>query len=448
MSPTSIPAKAIRARASHRLATAQRGLNVQRFLVGRQFFVVFVVFLAAQLTTYPGLPKDSMPKWLYIAIINTGLPGALVVLAFGQLMPQLIAATHPITMMNLVGSYQVIQLALGFEFIGITHFSWLLASVVKRCSGLDDDAAGSRVVDGSSEHHHGGSSSSSSSGSGSGSGSAGNGGSSVMTGNPNDSDLQHQSTFTNPSWLASTEIRSSESPLKPLLDSWSNIRSRMDLDVGTLDASQLYEGAERGLEPSTTSDIRSREMMAWLQTQSMSGSRNLASLYESRTAETKTANSKVNSTTSSLESDDFPSPADITRFLIQSSRPVPRYLLPPHHEKHIPPHIVAFDLVRRHDVVTERLFEYQSNHAKVARSMRVLEKIYQDLPAGTFPELDALMQDRAEAGELVSDLSQETSVEKEETNSTEEKTTKISADAADSADTPAISDAPLTTAAQ
>ena len=80
--------------------------------------------------------------------------------------------------------------------------------------------------------------------------------------------------------------------------------------------------------------------------------------------------------------------------------------------------------------------------------MRVLEKIYQDLPAGTFPELDALMQDRAEAGELVSDLSQETSVEKEETNSTEEKTTKISADAADSADTPAISDAPLTTAAQ
>ena len=29
----------------HRLSTARAGLNVQRFLVGRQFFVVFVVFL-------------------------------------------------------------------------------------------------------------------------------------------------------------------------------------------------------------------------------------------------------------------------------------------------------------------------------------------------------------------------------------------------------------------
>jgi len=41
----------------------------------------------------------------------------------------------------------------------------------------------------------------------------------------------------------------------------------MDLDVGTLDTSQLYEGAERGMEASSLSDIRSREMVAWLQTQ-------------------------------------------------------------------------------------------------------------------------------------------------------------------------------------
>jgi hypothetical protein len=173
----------------------------------------------------------------------------------------------------------------------------------------------------------------------------------------------------------------------------------MDLDVGSLDASQLYQGAERGLEPSTTSDIRSREMMAWLQTQSMSGSRNLSSLYESRRhEETKMTKAK----SSSPDTGDFPSPADITRFLIQSKRPVPRYLLPPHHEKHIPPHIVAFDLVRRHDQVTERLDEYQSHQAKTARSMRVLETIYHDSPVGKYPELDVLMQDRAEAGEASS----------------------------------------------
>jgi hypothetical protein len=50
-------ASAPRAYATLCLATAGRGLNVQRFLVGRQFFVVFVVFLCAQLTTYPTLPR-------------------------------------------------------------------------------------------------------------------------------------------------------------------------------------------------------------------------------------------------------------------------------------------------------------------------------------------------------------------------------------------------------
>ena len=77
-----------RAHVTHALSTAHDGLNVQRFLVGRQFFVVFVVFLCAQLTTYPELPKGGVPDWLFITIIATGLPGALVVLAFGQLMPQ------------------------------------------------------------------------------------------------------------------------------------------------------------------------------------------------------------------------------------------------------------------------------------------------------------------------------------------------------------------------
>ena len=69
---------------------------MQRFLVGRQFFVVFVVFLCAQITTYPSLPSFGLPSWAFTVLIDTGLPGALVVLIFGQLMPQLLAATHPV----------------------------------------------------------------------------------------------------------------------------------------------------------------------------------------------------------------------------------------------------------------------------------------------------------------------------------------------------------------
>ena len=71
-----------------------------RFLVGRQFFVIFVVYLTAQVTTFPalGLP---IPYWIEVAVIDTGFPGVLVVMAIGQLMPQLMAASNPVWFMQL-----------------------------------------------------------------------------------------------------------------------------------------------------------------------------------------------------------------------------------------------------------------------------------------------------------------------------------------------------------
>merc|ERR1712080_315858 len=120
-----------RAYVSMNLALKNNGHNVQRFLVGRQFFVVFVVFLCAQLTTYADLSLSFMPSWLFVMLIQTGLPGALIVLAFGQLMPQLIATTNPITFMNLPGTWSVLQLCLGFESVGVTHFSWVLSGTVR-----------------------------------------------------------------------------------------------------------------------------------------------------------------------------------------------------------------------------------------------------------------------------------------------------------------------------
>jgi len=125
-----------RAYTNHKLANANHGLNVQRFMVGRQFFVVFVVFLGAQLTTYSELKIDWLPSFLYVLIIQTGMPGVLFVLSFGQLMPQLIASTHPVTFMNLPGSWCVIKMALGFEAAGVTHFSWVLSIITKYAFNL------------------------------------------------------------------------------------------------------------------------------------------------------------------------------------------------------------------------------------------------------------------------------------------------------------------------
>ena len=64
------------------------------------------------------------------------LPGALTVLAFGQLFTQLIAATHPVQMMNVPGAYFVTKLALGLQWSGITHFAWMIAAIGRKVFGL------------------------------------------------------------------------------------------------------------------------------------------------------------------------------------------------------------------------------------------------------------------------------------------------------------------------
>ena len=60
--------------------------KVKKFLVGRQFFVIFVVFLIAEITSFPYMPTDfaGLPPLLLTILIKTGLPGIALVLTFGQ----------------------------------------------------------------------------------------------------------------------------------------------------------------------------------------------------------------------------------------------------------------------------------------------------------------------------------------------------------------------------
>jgi len=113
---------------------------VKKFLCGRQFFVVFVVFLMAQLTTFPDFPSGGMPEWLFILCIDTGLSGALFVLMWGQLLPQITAADYPLQFCGLPGSMAVLYLCLGFEFLGVTDVSWLLAAGAATVSGAEPKA--------------------------------------------------------------------------------------------------------------------------------------------------------------------------------------------------------------------------------------------------------------------------------------------------------------------
>jgi uncharacterized membrane protein len=274
-----------RAYVNHKLATRHHGLNVQRFLVGRQFFVVFVVFLSAQLTTYSDLTWN-IPRWLFILIIDTGFPGVMVVLSFGQLMPQLVAATHPITFMNIPGAWGVIKIALGFEAIGITHFSWVLTFFTKFIFRMNKGDSVTRVSLTRSKTK------------------------SRTKGNSRSS--RSRSKKVNPAQ-------------KPEL--FNSFISRNNMSVNIVDVEALYSGAEKGMANARPSAMTHPETMRWLQDESV---RNVFKLWGHDS--NKSA---------------YPSKKEIVQHLVKMGQPVPRYLLPEHHPQCIPPHIVVLELTRR-----------------------------------------------------------------------------------------------------
>jgi hypothetical protein len=284
-----------RAYANHKLATRYDGLNVQRFLIGRQFFVVFVVFLSAQLTTYPTL-ELPLPSWLFTFLIETGLPGCLVVLAFGQLMPQLVASTHPITMMGLPFSYATIQMALLFETMGVTHFSWVLTFVVKHMFQMNSgDQFTVRMSQTKSRTKSG-------------------------RARKNSRSSKSHSKRVSPDGDADKKIQKPE-----LFDSF--ICKEM-MSINIIDVDALYSSAESGLSAAMPEDMAHTETMKWLRDDSV---KNVFSQW------------------GHAQSVKLPNKRDIVRHLVRNGQPVPRYLLPKHHPHHIPSHIVVMELIRREE---------------------------------------------------------------------------------------------------
>lgn len=323
-----------RAYQTHKLATGRGGLNVQRFLIGRQFFVVFVVFLCAQLTTYPDLPRGDIPDFLFTMVIDTGLPGALIVLAFGQLVPQLIASTHPVLFMNLPGTVYVVHLTLFFEFSGITHFSWLLVAAIRSLFKLPFYGNGGyNGIEQSTPE-------------------------ASSTSSLKSSVARHGSQEPLVGLDADGEGGDELSPL-----CFERLKGSLEVEAGLIDETKIYAAAEHGIEPFSVS--KSRIVSEWLQ------SSRPQTLYENRQ---KQGVSSASSPSASAAASSYPSPADIVRHLLRQGKPVPRYLLPPHSEQHIPPHIVAFDLVRRLGLLHERLARDQraSTHRRPGETVTLV----------------------------------------------------------------------------
>jgi CBS domain containing-hemolysin-like protein len=127
--------------------------RVQRFLVGRQFTVIFVFMLISQVSSFPELARPTIvPGWLWATYISSTLYQALVVVSFGSLMPQLIATKDPVFFCNLPGCITVLRILLLLEALGMAHFAWILTAFVRRLCGLRDAISAGEAKKGSLQH--------------------------------------------------------------------------------------------------------------------------------------------------------------------------------------------------------------------------------------------------------------------------------------------------------
>jgi hypothetical protein len=106
--------------------------NVKRFIIGRQFCTVLANFMLGQVTHMHAFPSDGYNPIGFYIIVKSGLVGVLVVLAFAQLMPELLAAEYPLRFMNLPGCYSVLCISLIFDAIGVGHCAWTIYFVTRQ----------------------------------------------------------------------------------------------------------------------------------------------------------------------------------------------------------------------------------------------------------------------------------------------------------------------------
>merc|ERR1719493_6032 len=121
------------------------GPNVERFLVGRQFLLLFNGFLVSRVGGGSGAVYEfEMGSWTWTHEFTTfffsnGVLLMIVIVALGQLPCQLLAADKMLGFFDLPFGhmYVVCYPCLIVESIGLTHSSYLLKDVLCLISGID-----------------------------------------------------------------------------------------------------------------------------------------------------------------------------------------------------------------------------------------------------------------------------------------------------------------------
>jgi len=122
---------------------ACRGDNIEKFLMGRQVFVVCSVFFAAKLTTIHGRDEEGflfyVPQWVQAVFLETGLLACVVVVIVAQLMPQIVASIYPVQFLELLVMRPAYYACIALETTGLTHFCWILAFLFSRVFRMKEE---------------------------------------------------------------------------------------------------------------------------------------------------------------------------------------------------------------------------------------------------------------------------------------------------------------------
>jgi len=137
---------ASRVRRTHQLAQN----NTERYLLGRQIFVTGIVFLMAKMIGMKYLFATAVEaelgwfgnRTLVMVFVYTGFAGSLIVLAFGQLLPQLIVTTTPLLQYQLFPTYEIIWLQLFCERLGVADMAVILRKFTRWAYKLEDEPFG------------------------------------------------------------------------------------------------------------------------------------------------------------------------------------------------------------------------------------------------------------------------------------------------------------------
>lgn len=126
---------------SHRTAydistLVHKGDNLDRYLMGRQFMVIFIVFTIGNAgAPLPGATLWGFPTWLTNMFLVTGLAMIFFTAMVGQLQSQVNASLCMLDYCNNIQNKLTLWVAMAVEFSGLMHFSYAMQLAVGKLAG-------------------------------------------------------------------------------------------------------------------------------------------------------------------------------------------------------------------------------------------------------------------------------------------------------------------------